>query len=281
MRVGILGSSGFIGKHLTAALRARGDEVVALPSREPEAAASQAASCDVIVNVAGEPVAQRWSDDVKRTIRESRTDAPRRFIEALRPLSGRPTSYISASAIGYYGTKQTQTLVESSPPGDDFLAEVCVAWEATAHTAAELGMRVVILRTGVVLGKDGGAMEKLLPPFRAGVGGRVGSGKQWFSWIHIDDVVGIYMLAIDGSLDGAINATAPNPVTNAVFTKVLGSAVQRPTFFPVPMFALKAMLGEGADTVTQGQKVMPERALAAGYTFAYPQLEQAIREIAS
>ncbi|MDQ2663816.1 MAG: TIGR01777 family oxidoreductase [Candidatus Eremiobacteraeota bacterium] len=281
MRVGILGSTGFIGNHLTVALRARGDEVVALPSREPEAAASQASSCDVIVNVAGEPVAQRWSDDVKRKIRESRADAPRRFIEALRSLSGRPTSYISASAIGYYGTKQTHTLAESSPPGDDFLAEVCVAWEATAHTAAELGMRVVILRTGVVLGKDGGAMEKLLPAFRAGVGGRVGSGKQWFSWIHIDDVVGLYMLAIDGSLDGAINATAPNPVTNAEFTKVLGSAVHRPTFFPVPMVALKAMLGEGADTVTQGQKVMPERALAAGYTFAYPELEQALREIAS
>ena len=278
MRVGILGSTGFIGRHLTAALESRGDAVVHLPAREPEAAALQGAGCDAIVNLAGEPVAQRWNDDVKSRILESRTVIPRRFLEALGAASTRPQTYVSASAIGFYGTSETATFVETSPPGSGYLAEVCVAWENEALKAAGLGMRVALVRTGVALGNDGGAMSKLLPAFKSGVGGRVGSGKQWFSWIHVDDAAGIYMMALDG-LEGPVNATAPNPVTNSEFTKALGSAVHRPAFFPVPMVAIKAMLGEGADTVTQGQRVLPQTALQHGYRFRYPHLREALQAI--
>jgi uncharacterized protein (TIGR01777 family) len=185
---------------------------------------------------------------------------------------------VSASAIGYYGISRTATFTETSPPGDDFLARVCAAWEAEAQRAADLGMRVAIVRTGLALGREGGVLAKLLPLFRTGLAGPVASGSQWYSWIHMADLIGIYLLAIDG-FSGVLNATAPNPVTNRDFTKALAAAVHRPALFPAPEFALKLVFGEGAYVVTEGQRVLPQAPLAAGYTFAFPTIEAACTDL--
>jgi hypothetical protein len=275
VRVAILGSSGFLGKHLVAALRARGDDVVEASLRDPRAAAQACAGCDAVVNLAGETLAQRWTSDVKRKILESRTALPARFFDALAGIQQRPRVYVSPSGIGYYGTSDTATFTENSPAGSDFLAEVCLAWEQTAMHAADLGMRVGIVRGGLILGKDGGALSKILPLFKTGTGGRVGSGKQWYSWIHVDDAMGIFLLAID-RIEGPVNATAPNPVTNQEFTEVLAHVLHRPAALPAPAFIVKLALGEGATLVLDGQRVLPQRAQAEGYTFAYPTLELAL-----
>ena len=275
MRVGILGGSGFIGSHLSSALKSRGDEVVIASLRDPWAAAADCAKCDAIVNLAGEPLAQRWNQGVKDRILRSRVDQPRTFLSALGSLDVKPPAYISASAIGYYGTSESATFTEVSPPGNDFLAQVCIGWEREANRAVESGMRVAIVRTGIALGKDGGALAKILPPFRAGAGGIIGTGKQWVSWVHVDDVVGVYLKAIDGT-SGVLNATAPKPVTNAEFTRALGEAVHRPTVLPTPTFALRMMLGEGADMLLTGQRVLPERTLAEGYDFRFNTLNDAL-----
>jgi len=280
MNVTILGASGFIGKHLAAALTARGDRVTTASLRDPSVAAGAAREADVVVNLAGEPVAQRWSASVKEKIRSSRVEGPHAFLDALGALERRPAAYVSASAIGYYGTSESATFDESSAPGSDFLAGVCVAWEAEAERAAALGMRVSVVRTGLVLGADGGALAKLLPLFKAGLGGIVASGRQWYSWIHIDDQVGVYLHAIDGTA-GVLNATAPNPVRNAEFTRALGAALHRPTLFPAPAFAVQLVLGEGAGVVTDGQKVVPTRTLETGYAFRYPALDAALAAIVS
>ena len=231
------------------------------------------------MNLAGEPVAQRWTSDVKRKIEESRTLSPRLFLQELKKLNAtRPKRYVSASAIGYYGTSQTATFTEDSPPGDDFLARVCIQWEEEARRAADLEMHIACVRTGFALGKDGGALSKILPIFKAGGGGRVGSGKQWCSWVHIDDVVGIYLMAIDGA-DGTFNAVAPAAVRNSELTRALGKVLHRPTIFPVPNLALKAVLGEGAYVATEGQRVEPKRTLASGYDFKFTDLENALSNI--
>ncbi|MBV9149308.1 MAG: TIGR01777 family oxidoreductase [Candidatus Eremiobacteraeota bacterium] len=278
-RVGILGAGGFVGKHLNAALVARNDEVRAHTLRDPAAAAAALMDCDVIVNLAGEPVAQRWTPDVKRRIAESRTLLPRSFLHELRALRAtRPQRYISASAIGYYGTSETATFTEESAPGDDFLARVCVDWEREALAATDLGMRASCIRTGFALGSGGGALARILPIFKAGAGGRVGSGQQWCSWVHIEDVVGIYLMAIDGA-DGALNAVAPNAVRNLELTRALGKVLHRPTIFPVPYPALRVVLGEGAYIATQGQRVMPQRTLACGYRFKFTELENALEDL--
>lgn len=278
MRVMIFGASGFVGKHLVPALRARGDEIRTASLRDPQAAADAARGCDAIVNLAGEAVAQRWTDETKRKILESRTLAPSALLERLKASSEPPRAYISASAVGYYGTSLTDTFTEESAPGSDFLADVCVQWESVARSAREIGMRVVCVRTGIALGSDGGALEKILPLFKTGAGGKIASGKQWFSWIHIDDLVGMYVFALE-EIEGALNATAPNPVRNDEFTHALATAVHRPAFFPVPSFALKAMLGEGAAALTEGQRVLPARAAAAGFAFRFPTLQSALAEI--
>lgn len=267
----MLGASGFVGRALVAALGARGDDVRATSLRDPVRAAALADGSDVVVNLAGAPVAERWTDERKRAIASSRIDLPRAFLTALESVSHRPQTYVSASAIGYYGMSRTATFTETSPPGDDFLARVCAAWEAEATRAGTLGMRVAIVRTGVVLGRDGGALAKLLPLFRCGLGGPVASGEQWTSWIHLDDHIGIYLRAID-SYAGTLNATAPQPVTNRDFTRALAAAVHRPAFFPAPAFALKLVFGEGATILTEGQRVLPQAALAAGYAFRYPEI---------
>jgi len=276
MRVAILGASGFIGRHLADALRVRGDEVIEASLRDPQAAAQAAGGCDAVVNLAGAPVSVRWTAAAKRAMRTSRVDAPHAFLSALARLERRPAAYISASAIGYYGTSLTSTFREASPPGDDELARLCVAWEATADEAAALGMRVAKVRTGLVLGTDGGVLGKLVPLYRAGLGGPVASGRQWCSWIHLDDQLGVYLHALDGT-DGVLNATAPEPVTNRDFTRALGRALHRPTLFPVPALAAAALLGEGAMILTEGQRVLPVRTEATGYRFLRPELDGALR----
>jgi len=280
MRIAVFGASGFIGSHLVAALRARGDDVRAVSMREPHAAAAASGGMDAVVNLAGEPIAQRWNAEVKRKIRESRTTLPSKFFDALAHVEPKPQTYISASAIGYYGTSEDASFTESSPPGVDFLAQVCAEWENVAQRGRECGMRVVCVRNGLALGPDGGVFAKILPVFKTGTGGRLGSGKQWYSWIHIDDLVGIYLLSID-KLAGSINGTAPNPVRNKDFTETLGRALHRPAALPVPNFALKIMLGEGAEMALQGQCVLPERAQAEGYVFKYPTLESAFSNLLS
>lgn len=278
MNVTLIGASGFIGGHLATALRARGDTVTSASLRDVARAAEACAGADVVVNLAGEPVAQRWTAQAKRKMRTSRVEAGSEFIAALGRLEKRPKAYISASAIGYYGRSLDATFDETSSPGNDFLSDICVAWEATADTAAAFGMRVTKVRTGLVLGTDGGALAKLLPLFKLGAGGVVASGKQWYSWIHIDDQVGIYLHAIDGA-EGVLAGTAPVPVTNAEFTRALGAAVHRPTFLPTPAFAIALVLGEGALVVTQGQRVVPTRTLATGYRFTYETIDGALRAL--
>ncbi len=278
MRIAVVGASGFIGRHLAAALRARGDDVVELSLRDPEAAARGCEGVPAVVNLAGEPVAQRWTDEAKERIRASRVDAPRTLIAALAKLERPPKAYVSASAIGYYGTSETATFTEAAPPGNDFLSNVCTEWESEAHRAAEAGMRVAIVRTGLVLGSDGGALARLLPVFKLGGGGHVASGNQWYSWIHIEDMVGIYLAALDGAA-GVMNATAPNPVRNRDFTRALAHAVNRPAFFPIPEFTMNLLYGEGAVIVTKGQRVLPERTSAQGYTFRYPEIDAAFAQI--
>ena len=275
MRVTLLGGSGFIGRHLAAALRARGDEPVAASLRDPDHAAATSAGSDAVVNLAGAPVAVRWTAAAKRTMWTSRVDAARAYLDALTRVEPRPAVYVSASAVGYYGTNRTATFTETSPPGDDYLARLCVAWEAEADRAAALGMRVAKVRTGLVLGADGGVLGRLLPVFRLGLGGVVASGAQWYSWVHADDIAGVYLHALD-HVDGVLNATAPNPVTNRDFTRALAHALHRPAVFPVPPVAAGLLLGEGAYVLTEGQRVLPERTLATGYTFRHPDLSEAL-----
>ena len=278
MRVTVLGASGFIGRRLTAALRGRGDDVVATSVRDPETAAAASARSDVVVNLAGAPVSVRWTEGAKRAMRASRVDATRAYVDALRGVAVRPSAYVAGSAIGYYGTSTTQTFTEGSPPGDDVLARLCVDWETEAARAAELGMRVSVVRTGVVLGPEGGVLAKVLPLFRLGLGGPIASGRQWFSWIHMDDEIGVLLHAIDGA-DGVLNGTAPNPVTNAAFTETLARTVKRPAFLPVPAFAGRALLGEGAIVLNEGQRVVPERTVATGYRFVHAELGEALRSL--
>lgn len=279
MKVGVLGSTGFVGKHLCAALAARGDDIVPESLRDPKAAAQTLAGCDVVVNLSGEPVAQRWTPQAEHAISYSRIELPAQFLAALGTQARRPATYIAASAIGYYGASETETFTESAAAGNGFLADVCVGWERTTFAARDLGMRAAAVRTGVALGTGGGALAAMLPPFRMGAGGVIGSGKQWISWIHIADLVDIYLATIDRG-DGVYNGTAPNPVTNAEFTKTLGKTLHRPAFLPVPDFALKAMLGDGASVVTTGQKVIPQRTVdELRCEFRFPELAPALQNL--
>jgi hypothetical protein len=274
MRVTVIGASGFVGRRLAAELRARGDEVVTASLRDPDAAARACDGAKAVVNLAGEPVAQRWTAAAKARIRTSRVDAPAALIERLGTLAKPPRVYVSASGIGYYGRSQDETFDEDSPPGRDFLAGVCVEWEATAQRAGTFGMRIAIVRTALVLGAGGGALAKLLPIFKLGAGGVVASGRQWYSWVHLDDLVGIYRHALDGA-SGVLAASAPNPVRNATFTQALARAVRRPAIFPVPSFALRALFGEGAVVLTEGQRVVPTRTIASGYRFRFETIDAA------
>jgi uncharacterized protein len=296
MRITVTGATGLIGSRLVARMLERGDEVTVL-SRDPEgtrsllgdvatatwdptgaaAPTSALAGRDGVVHLAGEPVAQRWSDMVKERIWTSREAGTRCLVAGLREAEPRPGVLVSASAVGYYGPRGDERLDESAEPGDDFLAQVVKVWEAEAAAAAKLGLRVVLVRTGVVLDRAGGALAKMLPPFRAGIGGPVAGGRQYMPWIHLDDLVGIYLAALDGDdWSGPVNASAPEPVTNKEFSKALGRALHRPAFAPVPAFALRILYGEMAEIVTTGQRAVPKRALELGYAFRHPDLDEAL-----
>lgn len=278
MRIGVSGASGFIGTRLCAALRERGDEVVETSMRDPRQAASVASTCDAFVNLSGENLGQRWNERVKREIMRSRTELPAQFFDALASMQARPHTYVSASAVGYYGTSESATFTESDGPGTDFLARVCVEWERVAHAGERLGMRVACVRCGLILASDGGVLAKLVPVFKAGMGGRAGSGRQWSSWIHIDDTIDMYLLALD-RIAGAINAVAPNPVRNADVAQALGRILHRPASLAVPPFVVKAALAEGATLILDGQRVLPVRAQAEGYAFRFPELEGALADL--
>ena len=302
----VTGATGLIGPALVAALAARGNEVTVL-SRDParakaafgaagaaevqalqwdlmsEPAPAQAlAGRDAVVHLAGENVAQRWTAKAREAIRESRVTGTRHLLEGLREAgrvdpSERPHTLVSASAIGYYGQRGEEPLDEDAPAGRDFLARVCADWELEAERASELGMRVVEVRTGVVLDSAGGALAKMLPPFRLGLGGPVAGGRQYMSWIHRDDLIGMMLAAIDDERwRGPINATAPEPVSNRDFSRALGGALGRPSLVPVPGTALRLLYGEMADIVTTGARVVPAKPLVLGYQFRHPQLAEAL-----
>lgn len=295
MKVTVTGATGLIGEALVEALKARGDEVTVL-SRNPEKAsrelgveavgwdpltepapAAALSGRDAVVHLAGEPVAQRWNEQTKRSIRTSRDLGTANLVAGIAASEPRPAVLVSSSAVGYYGKHGDEVVTEETAAGSDFLAEVCVEWERRARAAEELGLRVVIVRTGVVLDANGGALKTMLPPFKAGVGGPVAGGKQYMPWIHLDDIVGIYLAAIDdGSWSGPVNGTAPNPVTNAEFSKALGRALGRPAIFPVPGFAIRTLYGEMAEIVTEGQRAVPQRPLEFGYDFKQPNLDAAL-----
>jgi uncharacterized protein (TIGR01777 family) len=297
MNITITGATGFIGRrlierlarepHQLHALSRRtnvkfGDTAVWISKWDPmteDPPPESLANADAVVHLAGEPVAQRWTPEVKAKIRESRRRGTESLVRAIAAQPRRPAVLVCASAIGIYGSRGDEILTESSSPAHDFLAEVCEEWERQATAAEALGVRVAKIRIGVVLGKGGGALQKILPPFKAFVGGKLGSGKQWMSWVHVDDVVGILYHALTHPMSGAFNATAPNPVTNAQFTTELASALGRPAIFPVPAFALKAMFGEMADMLLGGQRVLPRATLEAGCKFQYPELAGALCRI--
>jgi uncharacterized protein (TIGR01777 family) len=235
---------------------------------------------DAVVHLAGENVAQRWSDTAKRAIRESRVTGTRQLVQGLSTLaeSERPAVLVSSSAIGYYGARGDEPIDEDAPAGSDFLAQTCSAWETQAAAAEQLGLRVVTVRTGVVLDSKGGALGKMLAPFKLGVGGPVAGGRQYISWVHTEDLVGIMLAAIDDERwRGAVNATAPEPQRNRDFSKALGRVLKRPALLPVPGAALRLMYGEMAEIVTTGARVLPAKALVLGYSFRYAQLDSALR----
>jgi uncharacterized protein len=286
VKVAVTGGTGRLGSLLVQRLKQRGDEVTVLsrsrgdarwdPSAGP-APAEALAGRDAVVHLAGEDIEQRWSDDALRRIRESREQGTRNLVEGLRAAEPRPKALISASAVGYYGSRP-DPIDEDAPPGDDVLARVCVAWEREAEQAEALGIRVVRVRTGVVLDRRGGALKRMLPPFQLGVGGPVAGGRQPLPWIHIDDVIGIYQAAIDDDRwSGPVNATAPKPVSNREFSRAFGRALRRPAVMPVPAAALRLLYGGMSLLVTDGQNAVPRRATEWGYRYEHPELDEALR----
>jgi uncharacterized protein len=290
MRVAVTGATGTIGRALVAALTARGDEVTELSrsTNWPQPKATPAPldalrGRDAVVHLLGEQIAQRWSEDAKREIRDSRILSTRNLVKALGelPEDERPEVLISQSGVGWYGHRGDERLDESAPAGDDFLAQLSADWEAEARRAEELGVRVVINRTGMVL-SESGALAKMLPFFKAGVGGPVAGGKQYVSWVHLDDEVGAILFELDTeAASGPVNLTAPEPLTNREFSKALGRALGRPAFAPVPALAVKALYGEMASIVITGQRAIPGKLTELGYRFRQPELEAALRDIQS
>ena len=236
---------------------------------------------DAVVNLAGEPVADgRWTEERKRRIRDSRVIGTRNLVAGLRALAQPPAVLVSASAVGYYGDRGDETLDEQSSPGGGFLAESCAAWEHEAMAAASFGIRVVCVRIGVVLAVGGGALAKMLGPFRVGVGGKLGSGQQWMPWIHIDDVAGLFTHALrNHNVTGPMNAAAPRPVTNADFTRALGKALHRPAILPIPAVALRVLFGEMHEILTGSQRVLPRVAEQSGYAFKHPDVSEALAAV--
>ena len=290
----VTGATGFIGTKLVEHLLARGDAVYYLARKRSPHLPSQASfhpwdaknkpdlnalsRIDVVFHMAGEPIAQRWSAAVKKRIYDSRVEGTRRLVDAIRDLRHRPSVLVSASAIGYYGDRGSEILTESRPSGSDFLAGVCKDWEREAGRARDLGLRVVPIRIATVLGKNGGALKSMLPVFRLGLGGKFGNGKQWNSWVHVEDVVRLFLFAAEtDTLNSALNGSSPQPVTNAHFTAALAKALHRPAILPVPKFALRILLGEMAEFLFTSLRVVPAAPEQAGFEFQYPAIEGALR----
>lgn len=293
MRIAMTGATGFLGTRIRGLLEAGGHELRLISRRarpgfhewrspdEPPPA-SALAGADAVVHLAGEPVAQRWTAEVRRRIRESRVRSTARLVEALAQLPQRPSVFVCASATGYYGDRGEEVLDETSAPGEGFLAETCVEWEKAAQAAEALGVRVVRLRFGVVLGREGGALKKMLPAFRLCLGGRLGDGRQWMPWIHVEDAAALaeWVLTHEEA-SGPFNAVAPYPARNADFTRAMEGILGRPELFTVPAWALRLALGDGAEIALASQRVTPRAALAAGFRFRYPALAEALRALLS
>lgn len=299
MRVLITGATGFIGKRLCQILLDEGHEMVVL-SRHPEGARMMSGvtafawnpeaelppeeaweGVEAVIHLAGEPVAaSRWTDEQKRRICDSRVKGTGNLVDGMKKLSVGPKVLVCGSAVGFYGNRGDQQLDEQSEAGRGFLSEVCVEWEREAEKARSLGTRVALVRIGVVLDEGGGALDKMLLPFKLGLGGRLGDGRQWFPWIHLDDIVGIFRHALlNEQVIGPINGVAPGIVTNAEFTKELAEALHRPTFLPVPEFALKLLMGEMAEVVLNSMRALPTGALATGYKFKHANLRPALESL--
>jgi hypothetical protein len=301
----VTGASGLIGSALVSALAARGAAITVLsrdpdrtrellgsrhrdaevqavswdPRREP-APAHALAGRDAVVNLAGEPIGQRWTAAARRAIHESRVAGTRNLVAGIEECEARPRTLLSASAVGYYGPRGEEPLDEDAPPGDGFLAEVCVAWEEQAARASALGVRVARMRTGVVLAPAAGALQRMLLPFRLGLGGPVAGGRQYMSWIHIDDHVAMLLTALeDERFSGPVNATAPEPVSNGEFSKALARVLRRPAVLPAPGLVLRAVFGEMSEVITTGQRALPAKALMAGFEFHHPGLEGALQAV--
>lgn len=299
MHVFMTGATGFIGRALTLRLQRDGHTLTAWVRDEARAGAALGAEVDLlsvdsddqalrdalavsdaVVNLAGEPLVGRWTKRRRRAIAESRVQLTERIVDAMRHAEHQPGVLVSASAVGYYGDRGEEVLTEDSGPGNDFLGRLCQDWERAAMGAGSFGARVVTLRTGIVLGREGGALARLLLPFRLGLGGPIGSGRQYMPWIHLHDHVEmIATVLVDDRFTGPVNVSAPAPVTNRDFARALGRALHRPAFMPLPGFALKLALGEASSVLLTGQRAVPEKALALGYTFQYPEIDAALADI--
>lgn len=304
MKIAIAGATGFVGSRLVERLQAERHQVLVL-TRNPSAAQKvfptsafpnleiiaytptesgswqeAIAGCEGVVNLAGEPIAEgRWTAQRKQEILSSRQLGTQKIVEAIAKAHPKPSVLVNASAIGYYGTSETATFDETSPPGNDFLAQVCQAWEAEANKVKDAGVRLVILRLGIVLGQ-GGAIARMIAPFKLFAGGPIGTGRQWFSWIHRDDLVNLIIQALTRSeIEGILNATAPNPVRMAELAQTLGQVMNRPSWLPVPGFAIEVLLGDGAIVVLEGQQVLPQRPLDYSFEYQYSTVKQALEEI--
>jgi uncharacterized protein len=304
MRVFVTGGTGLIGTRLIKRLRTRGEEVVLLTRRaaavrekfpdctvvegDPMIAGAWCdtlADCDAVINLAGENIfGKRWSDDYKKLLMDSRVKTTDNVVQALakqpRRADGAPKILVNASAIGYYGPHGDEEVNEDTGPGNDYLAQICVQWEESAKKAEAVGVRTALMRIGIVLDREGGALAPLLTVFKLGIGGPAGSGKQWMAWIHYEDVIGLLLFALyTATVGGPINATAPNPVTNKEFGTALGKALHRPAFMPLPGFAVKLRFGGVAEVILNGQRVLPKKALSLGYSFKFPTLDAALADI--
>lgn len=290
MKVAVSGASGLIGSALLPALEGSGHEVIRLVRRKPEGSNEIAwnpedgsidvdglQGVDAVVNLSGATIGRRWTEQRKAEILESRVSSTSLLARTIAELEPRPSVLVCAGGVGIYGDRDDEILTEESTIGSGFLADVGTAWEAAAEPARAAGIRVVNFRQGIALSRDGGALERLLTPFKLGVGGRVGSGKQWWSWVSLDDLVAAYRFALESDLAGPVNLVAPNPAANVQFVKALGRALHRPTVFPLPTFAVKAAFGEmGEHVLLESQRVLPARLLDAGFAFSYPDLESAL-----
>ena len=283
MKIAITGSTAFFGRHLVSSFEQRAHQVMPVGRHElnqgTEYLASLIAGCDAVINLAGAPINKRWTARYKREIVSSRLDTTRCLVDAMKLLDKPPATFISTSAIGAFSPKGQYTEADS-PNASDFLGQLSKDWEASANAAQALGVRTLIFRFALVLGHDGGLLKQMLLPFRLGLGGPVGNGSQHFSWIHIDDLVNAYLLALENQqMSGVYHLCAPNPVSNLEFTRTLGEILHRPTLFRVPGLLLEMAFGEGAEVMTSGQRVISQRLPEAGFSFRYPELAGALRAI--